>query len=297
VFNPSAIARSIPSARPAVEFYPARPPLSKCLATALFLLFSNGCSPMAGLADRFVYFPTRDLDGGTPATIGLAYEDVALRTADGVRLHAWFGPGGAGRPTLLFLHGNAGNISHRLEKLSILNDLGVSVLLLDYRGYGLSRGEPSEAGTYRDADAAYDWLRARGIEPGSVVPYGESLGGGVATDLAARRPVGALILESTPTNMPDVARAHYPLLPAGLLLSVRYDALAKIPSVSAPLLLLHSSEDEIVPFAMAERLHRAARPPKRLVRLRGGHNDNFLVAKDAYVTALREFLATPEKPG
>jgi len=243
-----------------------------------------------GFTDRFVYFPTRALDGGTPASIGLAYEEVRLRTSDGVRLHAWFVPGGRERPTLLFLHGNAGNISHRLEKLAILHELGGAVLLLDYRGYGLSEGAPDEAGTYRDGDAAYDWLIQRGIQPTSLVVYGESLGGGVATDLAARRAVGGLILESTPTNMPDVARAHYPLLPAALLLSVRYDSLAKIASVDAPLLILHSTEDEIVPFEMAERLFRAARPPKRLVQLRGGHNDNFLVATDAYTSALRAFL-------
>jgi len=243
-----------------------------------------------GFADRFVYFPARELDGGTPARIGLAYEEVQLRTSDGVRLRGWFVPGRPERPTLLFLHGNGGNISHRLDKLAILHELGVSVLLVDYRGYGLSEGEPSEDGTYRDADAAYDWLLRRGTQPSSLVVYGESLGGGVATNLAARRAVGGLILESAPTNVPDVARAHYPLLPAGLLLSVRYDSLAKIASVGVPLLILHSSEDEIVPFEMAERLFQAARPPKRLVRLRGGHNDGFLATTDTYTAALRTFL-------
>src|SRR5215470_2815088 len=116
-----------------------------------------GFAPMARFADRLVYFPTRVLDGGTPATLGLAYEDVELTAGDGVRLNAWFVPAPAARHVLLFLHGNAGNISHRLDKLALFNDLGVSVLLLDYRGYGRSAGTPDEAGTYRDADAAYTW--------------------------------------------------------------------------------------------------------------------------------------------
>ena len=242
------------------------------------------------LADRFVYFPTREHDGGTPAAIGLEYRDVYLRTGDGVRVHAWFVPGPSGALPFLFLHGNAGNISHRLDKLVVLHQLGASVLLLDYRGYGLSEGEPDEPGTYRDADAAYEWLRREGGQPAPLVVYGESLGGTIGTDLAARRPVAGLILESTPSSILAVARHHYPLLPLGLLLSARYDALAKIGAVSAPVLILHSTEDEIVPFAMAEEMFAAAQAPKRLVRLHGGHNDGFLVSADTYRDALREFL-------
>lgn len=245
---------------------------------------------MSGLADRFVYFPTREHDGGTPAAIGLSYENVALTAADGIRLHAWYVPGTRREKTVLMLHGNAGNISHRLEKLAILYQLGVSVMLLDYRGYGYSDGRPDEAGTYRDADAAYEWLLRRGDAPESIVLYGESLGGGVAGDLAARREVGGLVLESAPSSMVDVAKFHYPFLPVALLLSVRYDAASKIPHVTAPVLILHSPEDEVVPFELAQRLYAAAREPKRLVKLRGGHNDNFLAAADVYRSALVTFL-------
>ncbi len=251
-----------------------------------FLAFA----PMARLADRLVYFPTRVHDGGTPAALGLAYEDVDLRASDGVRLHAWFVPAPAPSRTLLFLHGNAGNISHRLDKLAVFTELGAGVLLLDYRGYGRSEGAPDEAGTYRDADAAYDWLLRRGIPAERIVAYGESLGGPIATALAARRPVGGLILESSPSSILAVARYHYPLLPVGMLLSIRYDALAKIGSVHTPLLILHSPEDEVVPFTMADQLYAAANPPKRLVRLRGGHNDNFMVAAETYRAALDDFL-------
>jgi fermentation-respiration switch protein FrsA (DUF1100 family) len=247
-------------------------------------------APMARFADRLVYFPSRVHDGGTPAALGLAYEDVTLTASDGVRLHAWYVPAPAAAHTLLFLHGNAGNISHRLDKLAVLNDLGAAVLLLDYRGYGRSDGAPDEVGTYRDAAAGYDWLRRRGVPAEQLVAYGESLGGPIATDLAVGRRLGGLILESAPSSILAVARHHYPLLPVGMFLSAHYDALAKIGRVQAPLLILHSSADEIVPFAMAEELYAAANDPKQLVRLRGGHNDNFIVAAETYRAALHDFL-------
>lgn len=258
------------------------------LATWTATLLALGA--MARPADRLVFFPTRELDGGTPALYGLAYQDVALTAADGVALHAWWVPAPAARRSVLFLHGNAGNVSHRLDKLAVLAGLDASVLLLDYRGYGRSQGTPDEAGTYRDADAAYAWLRARGIAPETIVAYGESLGGPIAADLAARRELGGLVLESAPASILGVAQHHYPLLPVSWFLSVRYDALARMPEVRAPVLILHSPDDEIVPFAMAESLYAAAPGRKRLVRLAGGHNDNFLVAAEVYQAALRGFL-------
>jgi fermentation-respiration switch protein FrsA (DUF1100 family) len=217
--------------------------------------------------------------------------------SDGVRLHGWYVPTADGAPVLLFLHGNAGNISHRLEKLAVLNELGAGALLLDYRGYGHSEGAPDEPGTYRDADAAYEWLLGRGIAPQRIVAYGESLGGPIATDLASRRPLGGLILESAPSSILGVAQHHYAWLPVSMFLSVRYDAAARIGRVRAPVLILHSPGDEIVPFAMAETLYAAAPEPKQLIRLRGGHNDNFLVAADRYRAALDAFLrALPRTP-
>lgn len=262
---------------------------------AAFVLAAGGLafSLMPKFADRLVYFPSRAHDGGTPALLGLAYEDVALQAADGVRLHAWLVHVAGARRTLLLLHGNAGNISHRLDKLAVFADLGVDVLMLDYRGYGLSDGTPDEAGTYRDADAAYAWLVARGVAPADLVVYGESLGGPIAVDLAARRAVGGLVLESAPSSIIGVARHHYPWLPVSLFLSVRYDALARLARVRAPLLILHSPDDEIVPFSMAEDLYAAAAPPKHLVRLHGGHNDCVVVSADVYQAALRDFLARP----
>lgn len=250
-------------------------------------------SAMARPADRLVYFPSREHDGGTPAMYGLPYEDVALTAADGVALHAWWVPAPAARRSVLFLHGNAGNISHRVDKLAVLNGLDASVLLLDYRGYGHSDGTPDEAGTYRDADAAYAWLRARGVPAESIVAYGESLGGPIAADLASRQPLAGLVLESSPSSILGVAQYHYPLLPVSWFLSIRYDALARLPAVRTPVLIMHSPRDEIVPFAMAEELYAAAPGRKKLVRLDGGHNDAFVVAAEVYQAALREFLLGP----
>jgi fermentation-respiration switch protein FrsA (DUF1100 family) len=262
--------------------------VTSSLATLTTILLA--LTAMARPADRLVFFPTHEHDGGTPALYGLAYEDVALTAADGVALHAWWVPAPAARRSVLFLHGNAGNISHRLDKLAVLAGLDASVLLLDYRGYGHSAGTPDEAGTYRDADAAYAWMRERGIAPETIVAYGESLGGPIATDLAARQSVGGLVLESAPSSILGVAQYHYPVLPVSWFLSVRYDALSRMPDVRAPVLIMHSPHDEIVPFAMAEALYAAAPGRKRLVRLAGGHNDAFVVAAEAYQAALRNFL-------
>jgi pimeloyl-ACP methyl ester carboxylesterase len=249
---------------------------------------------------RTIYFPTRDM-AHTPADAGLAYEDVGLAASDGVRLHAWFVPAradsatgpdppGAG-VTLLFLHGNASNISDRVEKAASIAGLGANVLLLDYRGYGRSEGRPAERGTYRDARAAWDHLTgARGFDPRAIVLYGESLGTGVATWLAREVRVGGVVLEEAFTSVPDVAQALYPFLPVHPLVRNRYDSIGRIAKIGAPLLLLHSRDDEYFPLRHAERLLEAARPPKRLVVLRGGHNEVFLVSHEAWLEALGTFL-------
>jgi fermentation-respiration switch protein FrsA (DUF1100 family) len=240
---------------------------------------------------RLIYLPSRPLDA-SPSDRGWIYQDLRLRTADGETLHAWFLP--AGTPaavTLLFLHGNAGNISHRLDKLAILRGLGVDVLILDYRGYGGSTGTPDEKGTYRDADAAYDWLvQERKVDRGRVVLYGESLGAAVAVDVAARRPVGGLIMESAFSSGVEVGQEIFPFLPLRLLVRNRYESSAKIGRVRAPVLILHSRDDEFFKWRHPQRLLDAANEPKRLVELRGGHNDAFLVSEPTYRRALAEFL-------
>ncbi len=240
-----------------------------------------------------VFFPERRLEQ-SPADWGLAYEDAWIETADGVRLHGWFVPHARARQAVLFFHGNAGNISHRRETLEILHRLGLDVLVFDYRGYGRSQGRPGEQGLYRDARAAWRWLQERrGYGEKEILLLGRSLGGVVATRLAAEVQPRALILESTFTSARDMAGRILPALSRLVVLRYRFDAEAWIGKVRCPVMILHSPDDEIVPFEMGERLYRAARPPKRFVRLRGGHNDAFLRSRPAYRRALADFIGRP----
>ena len=240
---------------------------------------------------KFVYFPERDLVAD-PAQVGLSFEEVYFVASDGVRLHGWFTPGREDL-TWLWFHGNAGNISHRLENLKLLHDeLGVSVFLFDYRGYGRSQGKPSEEGSYRDAQAALTYLRSRGdTDPERIVYFGRSLGAGVAVELATHEPPLALILESSFSSIPALARHLYPFLPIGPLLRTKYDSLAKIGSVEAPLLVLHGDRDEIVPLQAGRSLFEAAPEPKQFHVIQGaGHNDTYRVGGEEYLRVLRQFL-------
>ena len=243
---------------------------------------------------RLLFYP--DLPGrelvATPAGIGLEYETVTLTTEDGVSLGAWFIPHTAARGTLLFLHGNAGNISHRLDSLRLFHELGLAVLIFDYRGYGESGGTPSEAGTYRDAMAAWRYLTGqRKIAAERIVLFGRSLGAGIAAELATRTRPGALIMESAFTSVPDMAAELYPWLPVRLLSRYRYDAREQLARINCPLLVAHSRDDEIIPFAHGQRLFEHAREPKQFLELRGGHNDGFLVTGQGYSDALERFLS------
>jgi uncharacterized protein len=246
---------------------------------------------------NFIYYPSREIDL-TPEKLGLRFEDVWLTTTDGVRINGWFVPASTNASlTVLFCHGNAGNISDRFEKLAILHNLGVDVFMFDYRGYGRSEGRPNEQGTYRDAQAAYDYLiKNLNREPQTIVVYGESLGAAIAVDLATKVPVGGVIIEEPFTSAGDVGQKMFPFLPVRWLVRNKYDTLSKIAGINAPLLILHSRDDEFFPMSHAERLLTAARQPKRLVELRGGHNDAFLVSSGRYRAALKEFVSQlPER--
>jgi hypothetical protein len=251
------------------------------IAGALLLVFEK----------RLIYFPTRAHDA-TPAGLGLAHEEVELVAADGVRLHGWFLPAKGSRLTVLLFHGNAGNVSHRLDRALMMQlRLKVDTLLLDYRGYGRSEGSPDEAGTYEDARAAHRWLVARGTSPERLVLFGESLGSAVATQLATEVASRALVLESPFTSVPDMARAVYPFLPLWPFVRTRYDTLSKIAAMRVPLLILHGERDEVVPFAQGRRVFEAAPGPKRFFAIPGaGHNDTYLVGGDAYWRALSDFM-------
>jgi fermentation-respiration switch protein FrsA (DUF1100 family) len=259
------------------------------LALATALLFIGVRS---GVIERsFIYFPDSELIGD-PADFGLPFDDVSFTADDGVRLHGWFVPG-EGDVTWIWFHGNAGNISHRLDNLRLLHDeVGVGVFLFDYRGYGRSEGSPSEEGTYRDAEAALAYVLSRpDVEPQRIVYFGRSLGAGVAVELATRRPPFAIILESPVPSIAELARYHYRFLPVGGLLRTKYDSLSKIGSVRVPLLVLHGDEDEVVPFEGGRKLFEAASEPKRFYTIEGaGHNDAYVVGGREYFSVLREFL-------
>ena len=241
---------------------------------------------------RLIYFPFRRLEV-TPKELGLRFEEVRLVADDGTALHGWFLPVEGARHTVLVCHGNAGNISHRLDRALLMHaKLKTDVFLFDYRGYGLSEGTPDEQGTYRDARAALRYLiTERGIDRANLIVFGESLGAAVALQLALEEPVSALVLEAPFTSIGDMARSVPPFLPLGRLLRTRYDNLAKVSGLRVPLLVLHGDRDTTVPFAQGQRLFDAAPEPKRFFAIPGAsHNDTYLIGGDAYWQAWREFL-------
>lgn len=232
-----------------------------------------------------------------PSQVGLPYEEIRLATDDGLSLHGWFIPAAqrenAPQPhgTVLFLHGNAGNISHRLDSLQMFHNLGYSTLIFDYRGYGNNDGSPSEQGTYLDAEAAWRYLtEQRRIPSCRIVLFGESLGGAVASWLAARQQPAALVIASGFTSVPDLAQHFYPFMPVRWLARLRYDTRENLRAVTAPLLIAHSREDEIIPFEHGQALYAAANPPKHFLELAGGHNDGFIFMRESWVGQLEDFL-------
>ncbi|HEX9709857.1 MAG TPA: alpha/beta hydrolase [Candidatus Thermoplasmatota archaeon] len=250
------------------------------------LAFLSGCG--TALERGLIYYPSATLES-TPAAFGLAFEEVEVTAADGVRLHGWHLPGP--RPaTLLYCHGNAGNISHRLPKLRAFHDrLGLSILIFDYRGYGRSAGVPGEAGTYADARAMRAWLRGRA--PGPVVYLGVSLGAAVATLLAAEDPPAALVLETPFASVQAMANATLP--GAGWLFRTRYDARGTVGRVRAPVLVLHGDADEVVPYRQGRAVFDAASQPKVFATIPGAHhNDVHEAGGETYWRAWIGFLAT-----
>lgn len=222
-----------------------------------------------------VYHPYRPLET-SPAGLGREFTDTRFTTIDDVELHGWFFPADTNSPrahlSFLICHGNAGNISHRLELCAALLETGAAVFVFDYRGYGQSQGRPSEQGTYRDAQAAHAWLRQQGFSGRNIIAYGESLGGAVACELALRETLGGLVLQSTFTSIPDIGAELFPWLPVRWLAKIQYDTHQKLPRVDLPVLVMHSRDDELIRFRHAEQNFAVAAGPKWLCELRGGHN-------------------------
>ncbi|MEK6799899.1 MAG: alpha/beta hydrolase [Planctomycetota bacterium] len=239
---------------------------------------------------HLIYFPSRELEG-TPGDVGLAYEDVSFTAADGVKLAGWYVPHATATATVLIFHGNAGNVSHRLHKLKVLHGLGYNSLIIDYRGYGRSDGEPSEGGLYLDAQAAWNHLvESRGESPSRIVVLGRSLGGAVAIDLASRRRPAALVVESSFTSLVDVGKFQYPFLPVAWILRDRFESIDKIGRVDCPKLFLHGQSDDLIPLSMAQALFDAASPPKLFVETPGDHNESGFTYAPVYAKALATFI-------
>ena len=251
--------------------------------------------------DSMVFFPTRDLEA-SPHDIGLGFKEVRIDVTNGESVHAWYVPAlSANRandqsrdrsaPTVLFCHGNGGNISHRLETIECLAALGANVMLFDYRGYGQSDGAPSEVNMYADAAACYRWLTgSQGVRSDQIVLFGRSLGGAVAIELASQVNCAGLIVESSFTSAKEMGRLMFPYFPTGLLLRYEFNSIQRIGQVNCPVLVTHSPSDDLVPFAMGRRLYEKSAEPKRFVELKGSHNERDYMADGAYIEAVRAIL-------
>ncbi len=267
-------------------------------AVALVVAYGLLLAVVYIMQGRMLYLPHvpgRDLTT-SPAQIGLPYEDVWIRTDDGVRLHGWFIPGESSR-VLLFFHGNAGNISHRLDSIRQFVGLGLSVFIIEYRGYGQSEGRATEAGIYRDAAAAWRYLtKVLGVAPGDIVILGRSLGGSVASHLATRVEPLALVVESAFTSVPDAAAEIYPWLPVRWISRFRHPTLDHVRDVRCPVLVVHSRDDEIIRYHHGEAIFAVAGEPRTMLTLRGTHNDAFIRDEATYLEGVSKFLqGLPER--
>ena len=246
------------------------------------------------IENQLIYFPPRYPDGFPPSPIvERDVEEVWLLTEDGVRINAFYRSLPASKLVLLWFHGNAENIGYGLDHLRALAKIGVNILAVDYRGYGKSEGKPDEAGVYQDADAAYDYLiKQRHFRAEDIIIYGHSLGGAVAVNLASRRPCGGLIVQSSFTNARAMARRMFAIPLIAYVVKSRFDSLQKIREVHAPILIVHGTRDEVVPFRMGQQLFAAAPEPKRFYPIEGaGHNNLMEVGGERYLACLQRFVA------
>lgn len=253
------------------------------------------------LERKLIFFPPRYPAGFPPAhTYENDVAEVWLKTVDGVKINAFYHEQPESKQVILWLHGNAENIGYGLNHLRTLAKLGVNILAVDYRGYGKSEGKPNESGVYHDADAAYDYLvKERHFRPDDIIVYGHSLGGAVGVNLASRRPCGGLIVASSFTNARAMTREIFALPLVGHLVKSKFDSEKRIRNVHVPILIVHGTRDDVVPFAMGQKLFDAAPEPKRFYRMEGGgHNDLVETGGEGFVASLKQFITDyiPEAP-
>ena len=251
------------------------------------------------IENKLIYSPPRYPEGfPAPQTYQREVEDVWLLTTDGVRINAFYRSNPSSRQVLLWFHGNAENIGYNLEQLRALAQIGTSIMAVDYRGYGKSQGTPDEAGVHHDADAAYDYLtEQRHFRTQDILIYGHSLGGAVAVNLAARRPCGGLIVQSSFTSAGAMAARIFPIPLIAYAVKSRFDSLETIRDVHAPILIVHGTRDDVVPFVKGEQLFRAAPEPKRFFPIQGaGHNNVMEIGGESYLACLRSFVEDSARP-
>ncbi len=240
--------------------------------------------------ERYLFSPQSEFVDN-PSLLGLKYEEVNLKSDDGVTLNAWYLPAETSRPVILYCHGNAGNISHRLEHLKLIHDLGYSIFIFDYRGYGKSTGKISERGTYYDAALAWQYLILdRKFSPDNIIVYGRSLGASVAAWLSARHTPAALIIESAFDSIQSLGSQLYPFLPVKWLTRFSYNTLNHIRAVKCPVLVIHSIEDEVIPYSHGKELYKNIHGEKTFLKITGSHNTGFQTSGDHYVEGIRNFL-------
>jgi fermentation-respiration switch protein FrsA (DUF1100 family) len=274
---------------------PAGPPKRPISPTVrLLVLLAVRYLVLRWFEHRQVYQPYREMEA-SGSELGRPFEDVSFQTADGLKLHGWFFPADpdSSRRHYVYLlcHGNAGNISHRLQHCAALLDTGAAVFIFDYRGYGRSEGRPGEEGTYTDAQAAHQWLRREGFAAANIIALGESLGGGVASELALRESVDGLILQSTYTSITDLGAELFPWLPVRWLGTIKYDTRSKLPRIHVPVLVMHSRADSLIGFHHAERNFAAASEPRMMWEIGGDHNRFLEGDRVRYIEGLNKFLS------
>jgi len=257
------------------------------LFLALYGVFLVSCER------RIIYHPHKYPEGNwNSSSSSVSREDVHFTASDGVRLHGWYIPSAGAKATLLWFHGNAGNITHRLGNIEMLKPLNLNIFIFDYRGYGKSEGEPDEKGIYSDSQAAYDWLvKVKNILPEEIILFGRSLGGICAVEVASGNPAAGLILESVFPSAGKMAEKIFPVLPLGGAIKSRFDAISKVPDLKLPKLFIHGTQDEIVPYKLGRELFSVAADPKEFYDIQGaGHNDTFLIGGAGYFNALGQFI-------
>jgi fermentation-respiration switch protein FrsA (DUF1100 family) len=249
---------------------------------------------MIFIQSKMIYFPNVPGRGITvrPDDIGLPFEEVCIETTDKVSIYGWFIPAKNQRGVILFCHGNAGNISHRLESIQIFNQLGLSTFIFDYRGYGQSQGKVSEKGTYLDAEAAWDYLvQKKRIPPSEIIVFGRSLGGSIAAYLVQDKQPKGLIVESTFSSIRDIGSDLYPYLPVRLISRFNYDSKDYIKNVNCPVLVVHSTDDEMISIEHGRRLFEAADEPKEFLEIEGTHNEGIIKSRQQYIEGLASFIS------